>query len=64
MKLNCLIRNTKIETNVRSAINGIVDFLVDENKKPSFKEVYKLLKEEGLEIDMESVGALYVEETE
>ena len=64
MKLNCLIRNTKIETNVRSAINGIVDFLVDEDKKPSFKEVYKMLKEEGLEIDMESVGSLYIEETE
>jgi hypothetical protein len=64
MKLNCLIRNTKIETSVRSAINGIVDFLVDSNIKPSFKEVYKTLKSEGLEIDMESVGALYVEETE
>ena len=64
MKLNCLIRNTKIETSVRSAINGIVDFLVDSDIKPSFKEVYKTLKSEGLEIDMESVGALYVEETE
>lgn len=64
MKLNCLIRNTNIETSVRSAINGIVDFLVDSDIKPSFKEVYKTLKSEGLEIDMESVGALYVEETE
>lgn len=64
MKLNCLIRNTNIETSVRSAINGIVDFLVDSDIKPSFKAVYKTLKSEGLEIDMESVGALYVEETE
>lgn len=61
MKLNCLITNTEIVESVKSAIIGIADSLLDMDLKPSFNNVYKMLKSEGLEVDAESIGALYTE---
>ena len=59
LALNCLIKNVPAVKHIREAIEMMVGEYMEEGGKAPFPVIYSNLKKAGLEIDAESVGAIY-----
>lgn len=60
-KLNCLIRNTQLADDIKGVILDLVEERLNNNKSVKIQDIYRDIREGGVEIDAESVGALYNE---
>ena len=59
--LNCLIRNTALADDIKGLITELVEDRLTTNKSVKIQDIYKDIREGGIEIDAESVGSLYNE---
>lgn len=59
MKLNCLIFNTDIRSQIEDVINEFVVDRLENKSSVKFNGIYAELRKAGIEIDMESAGVIY-----
>lgn len=61
LKINCLLNDTAAVADIKDAMAVLVAENLENGKVGTFPSVYRALRSEGVEIDMESAGALYNE---
>lgn len=59
--LNCLIRNTQLADDIKGLITELVEDRLTSNKSVKIQDIFRDIREGGIEIDAESVGSLYNE---
>jgi len=59
--LNCLIKNTKLADDIKGLITELVESRLTNNQSVKIQDIYRDIREGGIEIDAESIGSLYNE---
>lgn len=61
MKLNCLLKDTRIVNEIRDYLVMTADVLDENNLPIDFPSMYAMTKKDGIEVDAESLGKIYVD---
>ena len=62
MDINCIIKNTVILEQLKKIVAGISITKIANNEVPTPSNIYNTLRENGIEIDLSTVGAIYINE--
>ena len=61
LKLNCLIKDTTLKSDIQDYIKDLVAIRIADNKNAKIESVYEEVRKDGIEIDAESFAHLYNE---
>lgn len=59
--IGCIFKNTDVHKKLQDAVNFIGHALLAEKKSPTVKAVWQFLQDEGIEVDLQTVGHVYNE---
>lgn len=59
--INCLIKNTQLADDIKGLITQLVEERLTNNQSVKIQDIFRDIREGGIEIDAESVGSLYNE---
>ena len=59
LKLHCLLKNTPAVQHLKDAIEIMVGAGVEKNGSAKFPDIYKAIRDAGIEVDAESIGSIY-----
>lgn len=59
LNIDCLVKNTDFIDGVKKYVKYIANHFVETGENASFENVYKHLKENNLEVDIETAGVIY-----
>lgn len=59
LAINCLLKNTPAVQHIKDAIEMMVGAGIEKNGTAKFPEIYKAIREAGIEVDAESIGNIY-----
>ena len=59
MKINCIIKNTKVLQQLELLVGNISDKLIDKDILPTPTNIYNEIRNLGVEVDLSTIGAIY-----
>ncbi len=62
LKIDCLLLNTDYHEGVRKYMKYVAADMMEAGSTPDVESMYKRLRKEGLEVDIESMGIMYMDE--